>query len=97
MVLIKVSCDGIYFDVHSCLLVLVPSIRAPVTETNIDDLSPSPVVVKPVLTPQPQPKAPEPAPPKQQELLKGLFHFVLYVLLSLFVCLDNFSSVFIYF
>lgn len=50
---------------------MVPSIQAPVTETNIDDLSPSPVVVKPVLTPQSQPKAPEPAPPKHQELLKA--------------------------
>jgi adducin len=40
-----------------------PIIRVPVLETNVDDLSPPvqvAVAVKPVLTPQSQPKAPEP-------------------------------------
>lgn len=49
-----------------------PVIRVPVLETNVDDLSPPvQVAIKPVLTPQSQPKAPEPVVHREPEQLKA--------------------------
>lgn len=54
------------------VIFVAPVIRVPVLETNVDDLSPPvQVAIKPVLTPQSQPKAPEPVVHREPEQLKG--------------------------